>query len=136
MVNMVPIPLRGPHMNRFLFSLSLFLVTTQAWANGEATYTQVCAACHAQGAAGAPKTGDPKAWGKLIKEGQVNLTGDGYMGVRAMPARGGKPDLSVPDFADAVVHMANQAGANWRSPDEAMLKKIEQRIAKRSQAKK
>lgn len=136
MVNMAPIKLRESHMNRYLFSLSLFLFTAQAWANGEATYTQVCAACHAQGAAGAPKTGDPKAWGKLIKEGQVNLTGDGYVGVRAMPARGGKPDLSVAEFADAVVHMANQAGANWRSPDEAMLKKIEQRIAKRSQAKK
>ena len=136
MDNMAAIKFRGSHMHRFLFSLGLVLFTAQAWANGEATYTQVCAACHAQGAAGAPKTGDTKAWGKLIKEGQVNLTGDGYVGVRAMPARGGKPDLSVPDFADAVVHMANQAGANWRSPDEAMLKKIEQRIAKRSQAKK
>ena len=136
MVNMALISLRGACMNRYLFSLVLVLVSTQAWANGEATYTQVCAACHAQGAAGAPKAGDPKAWGKLIKEGQVNLTGDGYVGVRAMPARGGKPDLSVVEFADAVVHMANQAGANWRSPDEAMLKKIEQRIAKRSQAKK
>lgn len=123
-------------MKRNVFPLILFLFATQSWANGEATYNQVCAVCHAQGLAGAPKTGDPKAWGKLIKEGQVNLTGDGYAGVRAMPARGGKPELSVPDFADAVVHMANQAGANWKSPDEAMLKKIEQRIAKRSQPKK
>ena len=72
-------------MNRYLLSLGLVLVTAQAWANGEATYTQVCAACHAQGAAGAPKAGDSKAWGKLIKEGQVNLTGDGYVGVRAHP---------------------------------------------------
>ena len=53
-----------------------------------------------------------------------------------MPAKGGKPELSVPEFADALVFMANQAGANWKSPDEAMLKKIEQRIAKREQAKK
>lgn len=136
MVNMALTSLRGSRMNRFLFSLGLVLVSAQAWANGEATYTQVCAACHAQGAAGAPKTGDTKAWGKLIKEGQVNLTGDGYVGVRAMPARGGKPDLSVAEFANAVVHMANQAGAKWPSPDEDMLKKIEQRIAKRSQAKK
>ena len=126
-------------MKFFWLSLTLTCASFNAWSNtstGEATYTQVCAACHAQGAAGAPKTGDPKVWGKLIKEGQVNLTGDGYVGVRAMPARGGKPDLSVPDFANAVVHMANQAGAKWPSPDEAMLKKIEQRIAKRSQAKK
>lgn len=123
-------------MKVFGITLCLWFASAAAFANGEATYNQVCAACHAQGAAGAPKTGDTKAWGKLIKEGQINLTGDGYVGVRAMPARGGKADLSIPDFAEAVVHMANQASANWMSPDEAMLKKIEQRIAKRSQPKK
>ena len=123
-------------MKVFGITLCLWFASAAAFANGEATYNQVCAACHAQGAAGAPKTGDTKAWGKLIKEGQINLTGDGYVGVRAMPARGGKADLSIPDFAEAVVHMANQASANWMSPDEAMLRKIEQRIAKRSQPKK
>lgn len=123
-------------MKRVLFPIVLSAFASLAWANGEATYNQVCAVCHAQGLAGAPKAGDPKAWGKLIKEGQINLTADGYAGVRAMPAKGGKPELSVPEFADALVFMANQAGANWKSPDEAMLKKIEQRIAKREQAKK
>ena len=123
-------------MKRVLFPIVLSAFASLAWANGEATYNQVCAVCHAQGLAGAPKAGDPKAWGKLIKEGQINLTADGYAGVRAMPAKGGKPELSVPEFADALVFMANQAGANWKSPDEAMLKKIEQRIAKRAQAKK
>lgn len=123
-------------MQRVFLPLLWALFTSHAWADGEATYNQVCSVCHAQGLAGAPKAGDPKAWGKLIKEGQVNLTADGYGGIRAMPARGGKPELSVPEFADAVVHMANQAGANWKSPDEAMLKKIEQRIAKRAQPKK
>lgn len=126
---------------RFIFSslwclLVASLLSAPAWANGEATYTAVCAVCHAQGLAGAPKTGDAKAWGKLIKEGQITLTADGYAGVRAMPARGGKPELSVPEFADAVVHMANAAGANWKSPDAAMLKKIEQRIDKRAATKK
>ena len=53
-----------------------------------------------------------------------------------MPARGGKPELSVADFGAAVVYMANQAGANWKEPDEAMLKKINARIDKRAQAKK
>lgn len=123
-------------MQRVFLPLLCALFSTATWADGEATYNQVCAVCHAQGLAGAPKAGDPKAWGKLIKEGQVNLTADGYAGVRAMPAKGGKPELSVPEFADALVFMANQAGANWKSPDDAMLKKIEQRIAKRAQAKK
>jgi cytochrome c5 len=86
--------------------------------------------------ANSPKIGDAKAWGKLIKEGQVNLTADGYMGVRGMPARGGRADLGVADFANAVVYMANQSGGNWQNPDEAMLKKINARIDKRSAAKK
>jgi cytochrome c5 len=124
-------------MNKTLGALLLALCSANAWAvTGEETFQAVCATCHAQGLAGAPKVGDAKAWGKLIKEGQVNLTADGYMGVRAMPARGGRADLSVPDFANAVVYMANQSGGKWQTPDEAMLKKVNARIDKRSAAKK
>ena len=135
MVNMALTSLRGSRMNRFLFSLGLVLVSAQAWANGEATYTQVCAACHAQGAAGAPKSGDTKAWGKLIKEGQVHLTAEGFNGVRAMPPKGGRNELTLTEFAGALVHMANQAGANWQEPNEAMLKKITARVDKLSNKK-
>jgi cytochrome c5 len=84
----------------------------------------------------APKVGDANAWSKLIKEGQIGLTADGYMGVRGMPARGGKPDLTVADFGKAVVYMANQSGGNWQEPDEDMLKKINARIDKRNAVKK
>ena len=124
-------------MNKTLGALLLALCTASAWAvTGEETFQAVCATCHAQGLAGAPKVGDAKAWGKLIKEGQVYLTADGYMGIRAMPARGGRADLNVPDFANAVVYMANLSGGKWQAPDEAMLKKINARIDKRSAAKK
>lgn len=124
-------------MNKTIWSLLLALSTSGAWAaTGEDTFKKVCAACHAQGLAGSPKVGDIKAWGKLIKEGQINLTADGYSGVRGMPARGGRTDLSVADFGNAVVYMANQAGANWSDPDEAMQKKINARIDKRNAVKK
>jgi hypothetical protein len=53
-----------------------------------------------------------------------------------MPPKGGRPELTVADFAAAVVYMANQAGASWQDPDEAMLKKINARIEKRAQTKK
>lgn len=76
--------------------------------------------------------GDKKQWGKLIKEGQAHITADGYHGVRAMPPKGGKPELSIAEFAAAVVYMANQAGANWKDPDEAMLKDINKRLAKKA----
>lgn len=123
-------------MKKTLLALAIACGTANAWATGEETFQQVCSTCHAQGDKGSPKIGDVKAWGKLIKEGQVNITADGYGGVRAMPARGSKPELSVPDFAAAVVYMANQAGANWKEPDDAMLKKINARIDRRSASKK
>ena len=124
-------------MNKTVWSLLLAVTTSGAWAtSGEDTFNAVCATCHKQGLAGAPKVGDDKAWRKLIKEGQVNLTADGYNGVRGMPARGGRTELTVADFGAAVAYMANQAGANWQDPDEAMLKKINARIEKRNAMKK
>ena len=97
---------------------------------GEDTYKEACANCHASGLAGAPKVGDPKAWGKLIQVGQVPLTAEGFNGVRAMPAKGGRSELTVGEFASAVVYMANQSGANWQAPNETMLRKITTRIDK------
>lgn len=124
-------------MNKTIRFLLLVLITLPTWATtGEETYNTTCANCHAKGLAGAPQIGDKKAWGKLIKEGQIPLTADGYNGVRAMPARGGRSELTVTEFSNAVVFMANQAGANWQEPDEAMLKKINARIEKHAASKK
>ena len=124
-------------MNKIINILLLTLIAASALAaTGEETYKTTCANCHEKGLAGAPQVGDKKAWGKLIKEGQVPLTADGYKGVRAMPAKGGRPELTVAEFGSAVVFMANQAGANWQDPDEALLKKISARIEKHAQAKK
>jgi cytochrome c5 len=119
----------------FAVTLSLACATTFA-TTGEDTYKAVCANCHATGLAGSPKVGNTNEWGKLIKEGQINLTADGYNGVRGMPARGGRAELTVADFGSAVAYMANQAGANWQEPDASMLKKINARLDKRNAAKK
>ena len=117
---------------KYLLLLSLCFLSPFAMANGEETYKAVCSNCHASGLNKAPMLGDKKQCGKLIKEGQAHITSDGYHGVGAMPPKGGKPDLTVTEFASAVVYMANQAGANWKEPDEAMLKDINKRIAKKS----
>ncbi|MBU3540452.1 hypothetical protein [Polynucleobacter sp. UB-Tiil-W10] len=98
--------------------LSLSFVSSLRMANGEETYK-------------APIVGDKKQWGKLIKEGHAHITSNGYYGVRAMHPKGGRPDLTVAEFASGVVYMANQAGTNWSEPDEAMLKDINKRIAKK-----
>ncbi len=124
-------------MKKLAITLILGLISTWAMsATGEETFKAVCANCHAQGLAGAPKVGDTKAWSKLIKEGQVPLTADGFNGVRAMPAKGGRAELTLPEFAAAVVHMANLSGAKWQEPDEAMLKKMNARVEKRNAASK
>jgi mono/diheme cytochrome c family protein len=117
---------------KYLLFLGLSFFSLLSLAGGEETYKAVCSNCHTTGLNKSPVLGDKKQWGKLIKEGQVHITADGYYGVRAMPAKGGKPDLTVAEFASAVVYMANQAGANWKEPDESMLKDINKRLAKKS----
>lgn len=102
---------------------------------GIQTYKAVCAVCHTSGVANAPKLGDKNAWKPLIEEGQVIITAHGYVGVRAMPAKGGKPDLSVEQFAEALNYMVNNSGGQWASPDKAMLEKIHEEITKRKNSK-
>lgn len=124
-------------MFRFLFvSLGLIFYTQSATATGENTYKQVCAVCHQNGIAGAPKLGDKTKWAPLIKEGQAQLTAHGYVGVRGMPAKGGKADLSVADFAASLVFMVNQSGGNWQNPDAKTMERINAEIIKRESVKK
>jgi len=115
----------------FIF-VSLISLPTSAWASSaENTYKTVCAVCHTAGVADAPKLGDKTKWAPLIKEGQVQLTAHGYVGVRGMPAKGGKPDLGVQDFAASVVYMVNQSGGSWQNPDASTFKKIDAEIIRR-----
>jgi cytochrome c5 len=83
---------------------------------GDAVYKAVCAACHATGAAGAPKVGDAGAWTARISQGQATLVGNAIKGVRAMPAKGGNPDLDAVEVERAVVYMVNQSGGKLKEP--------------------
>jgi cytochrome c5 len=84
--------------------------------NGQAVYTAVCAACHATGAAGAPKVGDAGAWSARIAQGYDTLVQHAINGIRAMPAKGGNPDLDDVEVARALVYMTNQSGAKFKEP--------------------
>ena len=92
--------------------------------SGEEVYREVCSACHSTKFDKAPQLGDRKAWAPLIEEGQHVVTAHAFVGVRNMPPRGGKNDLSLEDFARAVAYMARQAGGNWKDPDAALMAKI------------
>ncbi|MDP1907743.1 MAG: c-type cytochrome, partial [Hyphomicrobium sp.] len=89
-------------------------------------YKETCFACHATGAAGAPKFGDKKKWAALIKEGQPVLTAHAWVGVRGKPAKGGKADLSLEEFARATAYMARAAGGTWKDPDAKALSRIKE----------
>ena len=82
----------------------------------DAVYNANCAACHATGAAGAPKLADAGAWGPRIAQGYETLLKHAIEGIRAMPARGGNPDLDDVEDARAVVYMANQSGGKFKEP--------------------
>jgi cytochrome c5 len=56
---------------------------------GEEVYKAQCAACHAAGAAGAPKVGDAGAWAARIKTGYDALLNSALKGKGAMGAQAG-----------------------------------------------
>lgn len=85
--------------------------------SGQAVYNAVCVACHGTGAAGAPKTGDAGAWSARIAQGYDTLVQHAVQGIRAMPAKGGNPDLDDIEVARAVVYLANQSGAKFKEPE-------------------
>ncbi|MGI4842914.1 MAG: c-type cytochrome [Janthinobacterium lividum] len=83
---------------------------------GAAVYAAVCAACHDSGAAGAPKTGDTGSWSARLGQGYDTLVKHAIEGIRAMPAKGGNPDLDDVEVARAVVFMTNKSGASFKEP--------------------
>jgi cytochrome c5 len=74
---------------------------------GDQVYNVACAACHATGAAGAPKTGDSGAWAARVEKGMETLVKHVINGYNAMPARGLCADCSDQEIADSVAYMVN-----------------------------
>jgi cytochrome c5 len=85
---------------------------------GSEVYAAQCAACHATGAAGAPKFGDAAVWAPRIKTGFEALWNSALKGKNAMGPQGGG-DFDDVEIGKAVVHMANAAGAKFAEPQKA-----------------
>lgn len=83
--------------------------------SGQDVYTAQCAACHATGAAGAPKFGDANAWGPRIKTGYEALLHSALAGKGAMAPQGGG-NFNDTEIGRAVAYMANAAGAKFAEP--------------------
>ena len=81
--------------------------------DGPSVYTAVCANCHRDGLAGAPKLGDRAAWAPRIAQGVATLDQHAIAGFQGsagfMPAKGGRADLSDDLVKAAVEHMVSQS---------------------------
>ncbi len=82
---------------------------------GEQVYAAQCSACHATGAAGAPKFGDAGLWAPRVKTGYDLLLNSALKGKGAMGAQGGG-DFSDFEVGRAVVHMVNNSGGKLEEP--------------------
>ena len=99
--------------NLFIISLlAIFWSTAAVAANGTSVYEQNCRACHGEGVAGAPKSGEMDAWKERLPKGidaMVTLVIEGVQGYSgAMPPRGGNPKLSDEQIREAVQYMVDQ----------------------------
>jgi cytochrome c5 len=77
--------------------------------SGSEVYQLACAACHAAGVAGAPKTGDGPGWAPRVAKGKATLYTHALNGFNLMPARGGNTSLSDAEVKAAVDYLVAQA---------------------------
>ena len=83
--------------------------------SGEEVYKAQCVACHAAGAAGAPKFGDVAAWAPRLKTGFEALWNSSLKGKGAMGAQGGG-DYNDIEIGRAVVYLTSAAGGKFAEP--------------------
>jgi len=98
----------------YLAAVTAAALSAGALADGKATYETSCAACHAQGVAGAPKYGDTAAWKDRIAQGMDKLHEHAIKGFKGekgmMPPKGGFANLTDDQVKEAVDYMVKNSG--------------------------
>ena len=82
--------------------------TLTASVDGQKIYQTSCQACHATGAAGAPKLGDKDAWAPRIAKGNDALLSSVKNGLKAMPPKGTCMSCSEDELRAAMEYMVGQ----------------------------
>lgn len=108
-------------LTAIVFSFAVSVVPVMAIAqsgerNGRQVVDEVCAACHASGAKGAPRIGNKDAWAPLASRGLTSLTDSALKGIRNMPSHGGNPGLTDLEIERAITYMVNRSGGQWIAP--------------------
>jgi cytochrome c5 len=83
---------------------------------GKQVVDAACAACHATGAAGAPKIADKGQWSGRLDQGFDTLAAHAINGFKGMPARGGNPTLTDMEVKRAVAYLVEQVGMKVELP--------------------
>ena len=91
-----------------LIALAVFAVGLSVNASAEppAKYSMYCIACHGVGVAGAPKTGDQKAWEERLKAGMDALIASSKKGKGAMPPMGLCQDCTDAELKEIIEFMS------------------------------
>jgi cytochrome c5 len=77
--------------------------------SGEQIYQRNCMACHATGAAGAPKLGDAAAWAPRIAQGMDAIMANVTNGLNAMPPKGLCMTCSGDELKSVVDYILSQS---------------------------
>jgi len=88
-----------------VMAAALLAMNVQAARDTETLYNQSCIACHASGAAGAPKTGDAAAWAPRMEKGIDVVVKNAINGINAMPPKGMCMDCTEEEFKALVEFM-------------------------------
>ena len=92
-----------------IITTALLGLSGSVFADGQKVYQTSCQACHATGAAGAPKLGDKDAWAPRIATGVDAMVANSIKGKGAMPPKGACASCSDDDLKAAVEYMVGES---------------------------
>lgn len=96
-------------MKKVLIAAVAASLLAPAAAMANDTYNTKCVACHATGAAGAPKLGDAAAWAPRASLGMDALLASVKNGKGAMPPKGLCMDCTDEQFTGAIQFMLDNS---------------------------
>ena len=96
-------------LTNVMIASALLAASGSVLADGQKTYQATCQACHASGAAGAPKLGDKAAWAPRIATGVDAMLAVAIKGKGAMPPKGACAACTDDDLKAAIEYMVSQS---------------------------